>query len=238
MNAAYEFVKRNKELHGWDFGMIVDVGAHNGLWVRQMKELFPDARFLAIEANEDHAMDLCRTCGDSDSYEIALVGEEEGKEIPYYISESQYTTGNSIYPENTRHFENRVCVRKQITRLDSLFRKHNIESIDYLKLDIQGAELDALKSLGDYIDRVKFIQSEIMFLNYNEGAPSYTELLSYLHDKGFKVRKFLDIMVTNKFDILQMDLLFEREPATEEHQFIYTLDTISFRPAGTAPKST
>jgi FkbM family methyltransferase len=237
MNAGLSFMKRYKELCDWDFKTIIDVGAHSGKWTSTMKTIFPNARFLMFEANEDCAIHLCKTSDENDVYEIVLLGDEDGREVRYYYSISPFSGGNSIYREFSKNFRDDAFITKKMVRLDTLLRKHNIDSIDYLKIDVQGSELNVLKGLGEYINKVKYIQLEIIFFDYNEGAPGYVEILKYMSEQGFRPTKFLDMMLIqnnderfqNNLDLLQMDFVFERnldQPISL--RTLYTLKSMDF----------
>jgi FkbM family methyltransferase len=70
-------------------------------------------------------------------------------------------------------------------RLDTFINEHNI-NIDLLCIDLQGYELNALKSLGDELHKVKYIITECSIMpTYTNGA-TFTELNEYLNSYNFK----------------------------------------------------
>lgn len=84
---------------------------------------------------------------------------------------------------------NRECPQKEVivngTRLDTFIGKNNITNIDLLCIDLQGYELNAIKSLGDHLHNVKYIITESsIHSTYLEGA-SFEELNEYLITYGF-----------------------------------------------------
>lgn len=68
----------------------------------------------------------------------------------------------------------------------------NIREIDLMWLDAQGAELSILKGMGDMIDKVKIIKTEVEFKNQYEGAPLFDDVLEFLESKGFRFVRFLE----------------------------------------------
>ena len=52
-------------------------------------------------------------------------------------------------------------------------------------MDIQGAELLALKGLGEYIDRVKIVHTEVLFLELYKNQPLYNDTKKFLNSNGF-----------------------------------------------------
>jgi FkbM family methyltransferase len=70
-------------------------------------------------------------------------------------------------------------------RLDTFISQNNITHIDLLCIDLQGYELNALKSLGNNLHNVKYIITECSIQNTYIGGPSFEELYSYLRNFGF-----------------------------------------------------
>jgi FkbM family methyltransferase len=92
---------------------------------------------------------------------------------------------------------NKPNVQKEITvdgiRLDTFINENNIENIDLLCIDLQGYELNAIKSLGDHLHNVKYIITECSIKSTYTNGSSFEELNKYLNDYNFKY------IVSNKF---------------------------------------
>lgn len=73
-------------------------------------------------------------------------------------------------------------------RMDDLLLENNIDSTDYdfLNLDIQGAELLALKGFGDRINNLKFIYTEVNKTHLYKDCALVEEIDEYLQILGFK----------------------------------------------------
>jgi FkbM family methyltransferase len=70
-------------------------------------------------------------------------------------------------------------------RLDTYMNQNNISNIDLLCIDLQGYELNALKSLGDKINNVKYIITECSINSTYVGGCSFIELNNYLNEFNF-----------------------------------------------------
>lgn len=71
-------------------------------------------------------------------------------------------------------------------RLDTFISENDIENIDLLCIDLQGYELNAIKSLGDQLHKVKYIITECSIVStYTYGA-TFKELNDYLTNYNFK----------------------------------------------------
>jgi hypothetical protein len=57
--------------------------------------------------------------------------------------------------------------------------------IDFLNLDIQGVELRALKSMGSYLDSIKYIYTEINTGEVYKENDQLDDLDEFLRNKGF-----------------------------------------------------
>ena len=84
---------------------------------------------------------------------------------------------------------NRENPQKEITvkgeRLDSFMDENGIAAIDLLCIDLQGYEINALKSLGDKLKTVKYIITECSIQSTYVGGATFNELNSFLSDNNF-----------------------------------------------------
>jgi hypothetical protein len=71
-------------------------------------------------------------------------------------------------------------------RLDELIPE-NVK-FEFVVLDVQGAELEVLKSLGKRIANVNWILTEVSKLPLYYDAATYDEISKFLNDLGFKSR--------------------------------------------------
>lgn len=78
----------------------------------------------------------------------------------------------------------------QCIRLDSFMKEHNIPSIDILWMDIQGAELMALKGLGSRLSDVHVIQCEVEMIEIYNEQPLFKEIKKHLVSHGFRFMGF------------------------------------------------
>lgn len=71
-------------------------------------------------------------------------------------------------------------------RLDSFLENNNIPNIDLLCIDLQGYELNALKSLGKHLENVNYIITECSIKSTYIGGSNFEELNEYLSKFNFK----------------------------------------------------
>lgn len=117
---------------------IVDVGAREGQWTRELLQDFPAAQFIMFEANEQHKHewgDLLRR-QNVDAH-IAILADE-AKQVRWFTIGGGY--GDSMFKEPTQHYADvKPSVRLAHT-LDSILGRYHREChVDMIKVDTQGA---------------------------------------------------------------------------------------------------
>jgi len=71
-------------------------------------------------------------------------------------------------------------------RLDTFIDENHIDNIDLLCIDLQGYELNAIKSLGNYLHKVKYIITECSIVSTYTNGSTFKELNEYLSNYNFK----------------------------------------------------
>ena len=119
----------------------------------------------------------------------ALINDEE-KEVDFKITNNGQSSSildlgihANLYPDVVV-----TEVRKQKTmRLDTFFESNNIDptKYDFWNLDIQGSELNALKSAEKYLKYVNYIYTEANTREIYKGCALLPEIDCYLTQYGF-----------------------------------------------------
>ncbi len=141
--------------------LALDVGANVGHWSEALVGLWPDARVHAFEVAPETFADLgahlaplgarvrCHRLGLSD---------RAGRHKMYYFPDAPQLTTDA-----RRHAEQRaVEFEAELTTLDAFCRAEGIEAIDFLKIDVEGAEHRVLAGAAETLAqrRVKLLQFE------------------------------------------------------------------------------
>lgn len=69
-------------------------------------------------------------------------------------------------------------VRSQ--RIDTYCKENNINKIDFIWMDVQGAELDVLQGAGEFINNINYIYTEYNEEELYEAAPTKQQILDKL----------------------------------------------------------
>lgn len=91
-------------------------------------------------------------------------------------------------------------------RLDTFMNLAGIQTVDYLKIDAQGADLSVVKSLGSRLKDLRKIYLEASVTEYPvyHGTPSKTEIIEFLKDRAFEL-----VAVESQSDGQEENLTFE-----------------------------
>lgn len=79
----------------------------------------------------------------------------------------------------------------KVTTLETWACESNIPAIDFVKLNVQGGELEILKASGPVLDTVLGILVEVSFCESYVDRPFFTDIDSYLRSRGFA---FFDLL--------------------------------------------
>jgi|WetSurSiteA1Bulk_404760.scaffolds.fasta_scaffold02258_6 FkbM family methyltransferase len=169
---------------------IVDIGAHYGYFsLFAASNLHKDSTIIAIEPNKSNFANLeknLRDCRISavGSFNYAIGGKAGLTKL--YHGE---TPNHSIVEKYILHKHNRGYEEIEAKTLEELITENNLNKIDFLKLDSEGAEYAILENTPDYIyDRIITISMEFHDLKDNNFTGEH--LCRLLIKKGFKIVKY------------------------------------------------
>lgn len=192
--------------------VVIDCGANVGGFFHEAKALWPDARYLLIEANPECQPALEQLGVD---YSIAALSDKE-KTVTFYTRKDAPTcTGSSYYLERTEFYreENIVPHKIQTRTLDEVASDLILPGKKgLLKLDTQGSELDVLQGGKVVLNHTQAVIIEVSFVEYNEGAPMCNQVDAFMLDKGFVASGSLgDIVHPTARNVIQKDVLYLRK---------------------------
>jgi len=115
--------------------------------------------------------------------------------VDFYITSNDGVSSSLMKPNlRPEIYDNQTHVVSEIIQvrtktLKQVIEEYSIDMVDinFLSLDIEGSELNALISLGDLITNFEFIQCEYHTHENYIGCPMLSELVDYMKDFGFEV---------------------------------------------------
>ena len=171
-------------------GMIVlDVGAHHGYYtLLASRKVGLGGLVLAIEPSPRERERLrlhlrinrCRNV----QVEGRAIGESGG-EAELYLIRGTETGCNSLRTPNVAQDTERVSV--SIESLDRVLQDHGIERVDFIKLDVEGAELSALKGARQLLSKEPrpVILAEVQDIRTGPWGYRASEVVRYLSSANY-----------------------------------------------------
>lgn len=205
MNLLHQRLKVLQE-KGFNPTVIYDLGAFVGGWSSDMKQIFPDANMFAFEANSVHQKSLANIVGEN-NVAICVLGAEN-KSVTFY---NRNDTGDSYLQENTSYFIDNPNVQistRQMDRIDDIVQQRNYPLPDFVKLDLQGAELEAIKGGFSTLINAEIMILEVKILEYNLGAPTFLQTIQFMADLGYIPFDITELHYLHTGELNECDIMF------------------------------
>jgi FkbM family methyltransferase len=173
---------------------LLDIGAAGGIEPR-WKKISRKINYFGFEPDERVRVTNPKTkfsgyhlspfaVGDSDSDAMLNVTKDNGK--------SSFFLPNQDFLErfpNPARFSVSKQIELQVKRIDS----QDFNDIDFMKLDIQGGELNALKGADGILDNVLGVEVEVEFSKLYIGQPLFGSIYDFLAERDFEFVDFVNL---------------------------------------------
>jgi FkbM family methyltransferase len=192
---------------GFRPSVAIDVGAYVGDWTRIFKRVFPDASVLMIEPQQSKIPALTRVTSELSNVELrsALLGGEPQASVGFCESE----TASSVLTEAANRLP--PTTHMEMTTLDVMTQDGLFARPDFIKLDVQGYEIEVLRGAVRTLESTEAVLVEVNLLRLHQGAPLFHESAEYMGQCGFQVYDVCSL-IRRPFDgaIWQADVIFVR----------------------------
>jgi FkbM family methyltransferase len=135
----------------------------------QCKSMFPNATILN-EAISDGEREVEFMISSNNGESSSILRFNEHKNMYPSITEVGY-------------------IKMKTTSLQNIFTKYDLDpdNYDFLAMDIQGSELDALHGMNDTIKKFKFIVLEVSIFELYKNQGSFNDVMDFLRGYGFSL---------------------------------------------------
>jgi FkbM family methyltransferase len=183
--------------------VIYDIGASQGLWARSAMDLWPSAQVVGFEPNCSRAESLSRLRSERNQFNFVTCFLGANERIVHYRDQGDQT---SLFLDGNERGSS-----APMRLLDKVAVEEGIALPDFVKLDVQGAELEVLTGGPKIVDHAEVILAEVSLYRLRPDMPTAFELWSWLDSKGFVLYDVVSMLRRQKDDALvQADFLFLR----------------------------
>jgi FkbM family methyltransferase len=164
-------------------GVILDLGANLGYTAAHFVSKYPRCKILSVEMDPDHCQAARRNVGDGANCTVinAAVWIEDGT-ITYDGVDHEGLSIDQVRSARGESAETAVLQRSAPAKtVETILRENGLSgaTIDYVKMDIEGAEYRVLNEKNDWLDQVRTMKVE-----YHPPATDQT-VIDLLKSKGF-----------------------------------------------------
>lgn len=170
--------------------VIFDIGAAVLHWTKEAKCVWPNAKYYAFEAVLE-VEEFYKEYGVE--YALGVFSDVNDKEITFY-EDPVCLGGNSYYRENVVYspaaakiYSDSAGKKRLTTTIDTIVSQRRFDLPDFVKIDVQGAELDILRGMTNTLRTVNHLIVELQHVEYNVGAKQINESIPFIESLGFKL---------------------------------------------------
>ncbi len=182
-----------KILEQFNINHIIDIGANEGQYARNMRKLGFNGDISSFEPLSNVFKKLKENSSGDNKwhvYNLALGDKDEQQEI----NVSKNTVSSSfleMLPEHIKQEPDSVVVSKQkisVKRTDAIWKEYDFSSFEvFLKLDVQGYEKKVLEGAIESLKRIRLIQLEMALIPLYEGEVLLADMIQYMETLGFNL---------------------------------------------------
>lgn len=187
--------------------IIIDCGSNIGMSILYFKTIYPNSIIHSFEPDFYAFKLLNENFGNSKNIFLNnnAISNESKELIFYYNEEHRSSLSMSLFKQR----ESKNSVKVNSLKLSEYLINKNINHIDFLKIDIEGAEFEVIDDLKKS-DLFKIVDS--MCIEYHHKFPGekskLSELLSIIEEFHFEYQVYGDLIPKNSKDQFQDLILF------------------------------
>lgn len=165
----------------------------------ELLDYFPGSEVIGFEVDEKSCEELNASCRAGVTYYPQALG---AKNQVQKLFVTQHPMCCSLYEPNEdllRLYHNfdvaylDTETEIDVSTLDSVVEEYNLGSIDFIKADVQGAELDIFKGAEKTLHDVLKIVCEVEFIPHYKNQPLFGDVCAFLNRYDLMFNKFLGL---------------------------------------------
>ena len=174
-----------------DCPVMLDVGSYHGEQACEFATVFPHSQIFAFEARPISAELVRRNVATFRNIEVveAAVQEFDG-ETEFHVVDEMNPGASSLFIASgvqEIHPIKQHPITVSAMRLDTWAKRAGIRRFDLVWMDLQGAELLAIRGMGDLLQTVQAMQLEVTYRELYHGQAMWPEVRCYLEKSGMRL---------------------------------------------------
>ena len=177
--------------------VIIEAGAFDGEDTEDFAKCLPSAQIHSFEClPEYYEIAKKRTQNYFNIHLYPLALSDKSELLDFYVSTrlgELSASGSILQPKLHKEVHPEIKFEKKIKvqaiSIDDWSAKYQIGHVDFIWLDLQGAEMKALQGASHTLANVKAIFTEVSLIETYEGVALYENLKTFLFSRGFKVER-------------------------------------------------
>jgi FkbM family methyltransferase len=162
--------------------IVVDIGVATG--TKELYTAFPESFFLLIEPLREFESDLKQILKEyKGSYVLAAAGSSAGQMT--FNVHKDHLDGSSLYKETMGAVADGYEIAVPTIRIDDILRAKELKGPYLIKIDVQGAELEALEGAQKTLLESEVVVLEVSMFEFMKGAPQFFDVVLYMKNHGF-----------------------------------------------------
>lgn len=167
---------------GFQPNTIIDIGVAAG--TPELYRTFPDSYFLLVEPLKEFEPDLKSILEHyRGSYILAAAGASPGQ-VAINVHDHQLA-GSTLYKEAMGIEADGHETFVPLIKIDDAIEKQRLSGPYLIKVDVQGAELDALDGSRHTLIDAEVVVLEVSLFMFWNGAPQLHDVVAYMKNLGF-----------------------------------------------------
>ena len=183
-------VERSLNLLGYSPRVFVDIGAHEGNYTRELLKIYPQTICHLFEPSKKNNTYLNKIFSNRENIFIHSYSLSDSNSIGKLYSDKN---GSQLGSLAKRYLEKELNVNFEfseevfIKRFDEYWLQENLpEKIDFMKIDVEGYEMNVLKGVGELIENISLIQFEFGSTQIDTRY-FFRDFWLYFEEKKFKL---------------------------------------------------
>ena len=161
---------------------VVDVGVAKG--TPELYSTFPDSYLLLIEPLKQFETDLKSIIKKyNGSYVLAAAGSTSGQ-VTFNVHDT-HLEGSSLYKESMGTEADGIEITVPMVCIDGVLQDKKLKGPYLLKIDTQGAELEALDGAQQTLLETEVVVLEVSMFGFMKGAPQLYDVVAYMKNRNF-----------------------------------------------------